>query len=339
MIHKQNYCSKRLLISSASSESYSSSNSSRSNSRSPNRTTSDDTNNQNDIKQLKKQAQAQIRIENSFGQNSYNEERSSNRTDVQLVKSTIYQCNSCLFQTDKKSIMNRHSRVHLAQKRKSMESFSSDQNSNADELKPRQNSQDQEEITSVVIQKQCDILKNFGNSELKEQKDSKPNDSQNQSYCSDCDIQFSSISTFQHHRSNYCQKYKTIEAIVPVDLVNCSNVTNNGIAVQEPSKYQAKVAQESRIQTSSSNKKAKTQFFNNNDNNVFEQTINNHIQSKPFVPEDKTSSLGGAVRMGDMVYLPLFKLSSQQVQNRLQKPEQLINSRECVPNEQLVSMS
>jgi hypothetical protein len=89
---------------------------------------------------------------------------------------------------------------------------------------------------------------------------------------------------------------------VPVDLVNqwSNNETNNGIFTQKPSNNQAQVAQESRIQTFKPNKKANTQFIKNNDNNVFKQAVNNHIQSRPFVPKDKTISLGGAVRMGDM---------------------------------------
>lgn len=43
------------------------------------------------------------------------------------------------------------------------------------------------------------------------------------SYCKDCDIQFSSIKTYEHHRNNYCQKYKTIEAVVPVEVTSSSN--------------------------------------------------------------------------------------------------------------------
>lgn len=42
------------------------------------------------------------------------------------------------------------------------------------------------------------------------------------SYCKDCDIQFSSIKTYQHHRNNYCQKYKTIESVVPIDVSNAN---------------------------------------------------------------------------------------------------------------------
>ena len=45
------------------------------------------------------------------------------------------------------------------------------------------------------------------------------------SYCKDCDIQFSSIKTYQHHRNNYCQKYKTIESVVPVDVTNANVAT------------------------------------------------------------------------------------------------------------------
>jgi hypothetical protein len=119
----------------------------------------------------------------------------TNTQNVQLLKSVIFQCNNCLFQTDKKSIMNRHSRVHLPQKRKQME-----ENVNA---ASNNNSLSTDQSESLLLP---DSLETAQNDKTK-------------AYCKECDIQFSSIKTFLHHRNNYCQKYKTIEAIVPVEVV------------------------------------------------------------------------------------------------------------------------
>lgn len=105
--------------------------------------------------------------------------------NVKLMKSIMYQCNHCLFQTDKISIMNRHSRVHLPQKRKQMEELSS--SSNADNSQP------------------VDVNDTAGKSV-------------GVSYCKECDIQFSSVKTYLHHRNNYCQKYKTIESVIQVKV-------------------------------------------------------------------------------------------------------------------------
>lgn len=130
---------------------------------------------------------------------STNENYPKKEQHVQMVKSVVYQCNNCLFQTDKKSLMNRHSRVHLADKRKTMEDCVNESN----ELTKK----------SIKIEQQDpQRLKPSNNEESQK------------SYCNDCDIQFSSVSTYQHHRNNYCQKYKTIEAVVSVDQ---SNTTKN----------------------------------------------------------------------------------------------------------------
>ena len=128
-----------------------------------------------------------------------NNSRPNTTGDIQLLKSVIYQCNNCLFQTDKKSIMNRHSRVHLPQKRKQMEMQQTDSASSP---------------SAAFMQ----TNKN-GSSSLSTAKATMEDDNENNTtYCRDCDIQFSSVKTYMHHRTNYCQKYKTIEAIVPVEV-------------------------------------------------------------------------------------------------------------------------
>jgi len=283
--------------------------------------------------------QVQVHFENSFVQNNRNDEQLCQKTDVQLMKSTLYQCNSCLFQTDKKSIMNRHSRVHLAQKRKSMERLCSDNsyNYNVEESKLKKFPLS-DETTSCTFQQQ-EQLKILNKSEIgekKDQNDSKPDSNQNHSYCSDCDIQFSSIITFQHHRSNYCQKYKTIEAIVHVDLKNGNKMINHGSIIQESSNNQIKP------QMININKEAKTKFVQNTSNKVLTQPINNHIinnlQSNTFAPDNKTNSLGSAVRMGDMVYLPLFKLPFHDDQKKIQNFEQSEQTIKCPSNEELVGL-
>jgi hypothetical protein len=126
---------------------------------------------------------------------STNENRNDPST---LVKTEIYQCNHCLFTTDKKALMNKHSRVHLPQKRKAMEDLNSSHG--AKEAKPDDH-----------IDEDHDRLR---------QHDTNPNQilttqSKNQSYCTECEIQFSSMKTFLHHKTHYCQKYKTIEAVLP----------------------------------------------------------------------------------------------------------------------------
>ena len=188
-IHKQNYCSKRHQASSrstsTSSSKRSSSNCSSNTSRSRSASNDEKANttkinsNKPHTKQCNEQIEKSLSIQSA---NRMEENKQELTTSMPLIKSVIYQCNSCLFQTDKKSIMNRHSRVHLAQKRKAME---------------EPNKPVVEPATQVEEKKSPTVEK--------------------QSYCTDCDIQFSSINTFQHHRNNYCQKYKTIEAIVPLD--------------------------------------------------------------------------------------------------------------------------
>lgn len=167
---------------------------------------------------------------------------------VQMVKSIVYQCNSCLFQTDKKSLMNRHSRVHLADKRKSMEDCTDATN----ELNNNKKSNIIELINTVT---------NYEDNTKKVEK----------SYCSDCDIQFSSVNTYQHHRNNYCQKYKTIEAVVTVEPPPPPKVLTHS-----------------------------------------------HEGTK------KTAS-PNAVRMGDMVYLPMFKLNEPEITKTSSFPPSYVN--------------
>lgn len=142
------------------------------------------------------QVQYQSNVTNSTQIKNLNENSSS----VQLLKSVIYQCSYCLFQTDKKSAINRHSRVHLPQKRKQMEEESS-----SSSLTKTDSSESL--ITRDSIKSKSPILSPVS---------SDVND-KTKSYCKDCDIQFSSLKTYQHHRDNYCQKYKTIESVVSVE--------------------------------------------------------------------------------------------------------------------------
>ena len=149
----------------------------------------------------------------------------SQSNGVQLLKSVAYQCNYCLFQTDKKTAMNKHSRVHLPQKRKEMEEL-------AQSLSQSPTQQHQSAFstfaskTSLLGQpdlssfKESDTLK----TEAQAVSTSELSNDKTQSYCADCDIQFSSMKTFLHHRNNYCQKFKTIESIVPVEVATSNAV-------------------------------------------------------------------------------------------------------------------
>ncbi len=108
--------------------------------------------------------------------------------------------------------MNRHSRVHLAQKRKSMEDLLENNNSDLSSNEsgsskiPKLDNHQEDKVHTEKLAHESKLLTMSNHKK--------------QSYCTDCDIQFSSVSTYQHHRNNYCQKYKTIEAILPLDKAN-----------------------------------------------------------------------------------------------------------------------
>lgn len=243
MTHKQNYCSKRHQTPRSSSPSSSSDTSSRSLSTSPTRLPLNSNESDSDDKSENN------KLETKFS--NIDIEKKDDQT--QLIKSVIYQCNSCLFQTDKKSIMNRHSRVHLAQKRKAMEESSATQ----------QNEQ---------VNKQPLI--------------NKRNESNNEhiSYCKDCDISFSSTVTYQHHRDNYCQKYKTIEAVVALEKSTDS----------KPKSPQPKEA---------------VKLIQNKDQIKTNVVPLNHSVQSPQPPLQGAPP--GAVQMGDLVYIPVYKVNNQ----------------------------
>jgi hypothetical protein len=191
---------------------------------------------------------------------------------VQLVKVDMYQCNYCLFQTDKKSAMNKHSRVHLPQKRKEMEESSPTSPSN----------QCTTSSVSSLLNKETDMTN---------------------SYCSECDIHFSSMKTFLHHRNNYCQKFKTIESIVPLEMTTKANIEST---TTPPS--------------SSFNIESSSYLKRNSVINQMETETENEFKSNPKFSENHDILLNptntvavappGALRMGDLVYLPIYKLQN-----------------------------
>ncbi len=198
--HKQNYCSKRVSLSTIT-ENFSPSSSSFS-SRTCSPVSSSST------------SQASNELKSPVG--SCNKDRKEKRVheqsndhvnsnQYQLLKSVIYQCNSCVFQSDKKSIMNRHSRIHLPLKRKQMEeSCISPQIF----IEPTLN---QTSPGSSTVNQSYEF-----NDDL-------------DSFCRECDIQFSSFKTFRHHRLNYCQKYKAIESMIKIE----AGQTENSIALAQ----------------------------------------------------------------------------------------------------------
>jgi hypothetical protein len=236
MIHKQNYCAKRCISSRSSSTTSRSSSpssasiSSVSRSPSPRSTSANESINDetlvesyNTISSTNKNIKIVKETQNT---DQASEKPSDN---IQLVKSIIYQCNSCLFQTDKKSIMNRHSRVHLAQKRKQME-----EPNDLNKINNQKSSHATNKLgESSKISGTQSVEKSIKSDNMAPGINSSTVNDKSQSYCTDCDIQFSSITTFQHHRNNYCQKYKTIEAIVPVDMISNNKLNQESNYTQE----------------------------------------------------------------------------------------------------------
>jgi len=246
---------------------------------------------------------------NNNDNNNTKEEKTStiSTTDgddgLQLVKSVIFQCNSCLFQTDKKSIMNRHSRVHLAQKRKAMEE-STPLAAAAAAPTPS--------TPTTTINNSIDKLNSFSSSSSTTTTTTTDSDNNEDllSYCKDCDIKFSSTTTYQHHRNNYCQKYKTIEAILPIQSVNkpplplSTPTTTTTTTTTTPNQTQIK--QQNTTEQSKSL-------------NIMSDSNNNQIkyfnQIKPIMTSSSSSSSTpspppGAVQMGDLVYIPVYKVNN-----------------------------
>ncbi len=326
MTHKQNYCSSRRQTSSTRSSSVSSS-STRSSSVSPSRPSLCSTDDQNstssesDEKPNKLETKfSNIEIENKQDKQERTQVKptspvslsgsttaaitQNSDNQMQLVKSVIFQCNSCLFQTDKKSIMNRHSRVHLAQKRKAMEESSStvvptsSPSGSADLIK--------ENLTAIKrIKNDCTEETSKKNEIKKEEEEEATN-----SYCKDCDIKFSSASTYQHHRNNYCQKYKTIEAVVALD----SNKTGLAVGVKQlkqPNQTSNDVIASTGNKPPSEILKPTVQLSKTTD-------TSGQISNSFYLPSYQRSPSPsmqtpppGAVQMGDLVYIPVYKVSQK----------------------------
>ena len=147
---------------------------------------------------------------------------------LNLVKTEIYQCSYCTFTTDKKCTINKHSRVHLAQKRKAMEELNSsskdlkdtNENKNID-TSSSSNSYCPKKLFIKVKDKKSNDFDNQGEQVAK--MPTSRTSSLNQTYCNECEIQFSSMKTFMHHKTHYCQKYKTIEAVLPQTVLSPSS--------------------------------------------------------------------------------------------------------------------
>jgi hypothetical protein len=266
-MHKLNYCSKRVQsndeIDASKERSRSSSISKKSRSNSPQSNTFSnivDENETNNHFEIKNECNF-VNPETNYENNEFERDKSSD--NVNQTKNVIYQCNSCLFQTDKKSIMNKHSRVHLPQKRKAMEeSTLQNNNSLSDDYKKNENENIQ-------------ILKNTIQSNLSDKQNDVTSNEKTNSYCKDCDIQFSSMKTYLHHRNIYCQKYKTIE-LSPNDakkqtLISVQNKTSKSFTL-------SKNKDESKANVSDDDK-------TNNNNNKSEQI--NHLSANKVKMQDE----------------------------------------------------
>ena len=131
---------------------------------------------------------------------------------LNLVKTEIYQCSYCTFTTDKKCSINKHSRVHLAQKRKAMEElYNSNKemcevnNDNTIISTINHNINNNKPLIKLKEKKHIDIEKQSENTKVSSSLIINLND-RNQTYCNECEIQFSSLKTFMHHKKHYCQK-------------------------------------------------------------------------------------------------------------------------------------
>lgn len=330
--HKLNYCSKRVQSSSEKDDSKertrSSSGSKTSRSNSPQSIkmnidgSESETNNQIEIKDQSISKNSEKVIEN----NEMDKEKNSQ--DINQTKTVIYQCNSCLFQTDKKSNMNKHSRVHLPQKRKAMEESTLQNNNNNIGLNDTNNLVQNENI-------QCLKQENKQTFSIADkQNDIKPTEI-NDSYCKDCDIQFSSMKTYLHHRNNYCQKYKTIE-ISPNDNKQqtlASLVPNKTPRTIQTNKTNEELknymSDDDRINKNKKNENVNSLIVNNPKNqdeisqsmpsfssnipSIYSSPISSfHIPKQQLISNNNSSNNPpNAVCMGDLVYLPVYKLNNQ----------------------------
>ena len=331
MTHKQNYCSKRRNVQSRSSSSSSSDDddessssassssddihSSRSPNNSPSPLPTSDRSSKSDPNQtpLPNYTKYVMNQNNSnVNSNTSNNDNINNNKLVKMIKSITYQCNSCLFETDKKSIMNRHSRVHLPQKRKAMEELCDTPKLN--EVNP--------DITRPPAVTPS----------------TSPTTDKSKSYCKDCDIQFSSITTYQHHRNNYCQKYKTIESFIPLDSSGHLAQIVNETTINKPKQEINLKRPLSEDDIESLNKNSIEDKVVSNDKISFNYLIpTRDLMIKHSIPQmnqissyqkmipvevnnngsvsNSSNPPPGAVQFGDLVYLPVYKVTNQSKPN------------------------
>ena len=270
-----------------------------------------------------------------------NEAKNENR-EVHLLKSIMYQCNYCLFQTDKKSAMNKHSRVHLPQKRKEMEEMAASACSPNSISSSRVNMEpDEQRLAGKHLSRLDDQQEQnkyaHNQEQTKQQQNAADLNDRTKSYCSDCDIQFSSMKTYLHHRNNYCQKFKTIEAIVPVELSSnkpsmpAEKINNEKFNTKpkqnEPNKNSSLqlISPQQAVKLSSNPEpplsyiKTPAQTFLASTNSEVLMPIKsktNLVQqpaglNSPRLLVSPAPAPPSAVRMGDLVYVPVYKLQKE----------------------------
>jgi hypothetical protein len=157
--------------------------------------------------------------------------------------------------------MNKHSRIHLSQKRKEMEEAPTYSTS----------------ITNETDLEKSNILQN-----VSDQKYSKTLES----FCKECDIKFSSVKTYNHHRMNYCQKYKTLESLTPIEI-NKKNSRNQEIITHIAENTSRKIENENytvhSFERESNNKMLlKANCFNSIQNEINETKQNDSTKDYPI---------------------------------------------------------
>jgi hypothetical protein len=326
-MHKLNYCTKRTQ---SNDEQDRSKQRSRGNSESKNSRSNSPQSNKNPIEKNEKETNNEREEKESNQKNSEMIEDEKNLNDINQIKNVIYQCNSCLFQTDKKSIMNKHSRVHLPQKRKAMEE-STLQNNNNNSL-----SDSSEKFLTENNQSLQNLVTNYLSDK---QNDDTLNEKTN-SYCKDCDIQFSSMKTYLHHRNIYCQKYKTIELSpnearqqtlislnpnkAPKSIQMSKNDEETKAYMSEDDKININKKNEiinklsvnkTKIQDEPTFSPVSIQSIPSSSSNIKIPPIPSSIssfsiQKQQLVnPKNSSNNPPNAVCMGDLVYLPVYKIN------------------------------
>ena len=248
--------------------------------------------------------------------------------------------------------MNKHSRVHLPQKRKEMEEMAASASSPNSISSSRANMEPDEQrlagnYLSRPDEKQEQSKCAHSQEQTKQQNASDSND-RTKSYCSDCDIQFSSMKTYLHHRNNYCQKFKTIEAIVPVELSSNKpsmpaeklnnekfnnkpnepfkakqNEPNKNPSLQLISPQQAvKISSNPDPPLSYIKTPAQTFLASNSEVLMPIKSKTNLVQqpvglNSPRLLVSPAPAPPSAVRMGDLVYVPVYKLQKEPEMSKL----------------------